>query len=156
MNYEELIVSAGEKIGIEGMRPNAAGVVTIGAEGLEIVISRDQADERILLQGSVGLLPEAAADGFCRMMLRANDGLRATDGATLSLSEADERILLVRSEPLAGLEVDGFINLLQRFANTLEAWEENLARFALIGPEIEARKDRTGHSLPDTINMIQA
>ena len=154
MNYEDLIVSAGEKLGIEGMRPNEAGVVAIGSENLEIVISWDQVADRVLVQGSLGTLPEAAADRFCRIMLRANDGLRATGGATLSLSEADDRILLVRSEPLTGLEVDGFIDLLQRFADTLGAWEENLAQFILVGPEIEARRSTAGSVIPHGVEIV--
>lgn len=154
MDFEDLIVSAGEKLGIEGMRPNDAGVVAIGSDTLQIVISWDQAADRVLLQGSFGMLPETAADSFCRMMLRANDGLRATGGATLSLSEADDRILLVRSEPLAGLEVDGFIDLLQRFADTLGVWEENLAQFSLVGPEINARRSAAGGVTPLGVDIV--
>lgn len=138
---DELCEGMCEKLGIDGLRPNAKGAFAISVDDIKVEFLHDETSGRLLVDAEIGDLPDDA-EVFRRRMLEANRLLQPTKGATLYLDSADGHAAACRSDPIASLDVDGYLKILEDFVNLIRAWRARREDFVLRGGEIDAPVDK--------------
>lgn len=142
MTIDELCAGLCEKLGIDGLRPDAKGAFAISVDDITVEFLFDEMSGRLLVDASIGDLFDGA-DFFCRRMLESNRLLGPTKGATLYLDPADGHAAACRSDLIAPLDIDGFLKILEDFVNLLREWRALRAEFEKIGGEIDAQIGET-------------
>ena len=86
-----------------------------------------QAEDRVLyVHSSVGLLSDDS-EALCREMLSANHFGRGTGGASLSLGDDQQEIILARCFETETLIVRHFADQLEAFVDTVADWMDRLS-----------------------------
>ena len=89
-------------------------------------IEIDRTNAVLVLSADIGVLPEASADHWCRLMLSINGQWRDTGGFRLGLSAADGMVSQSLVLPAAGLDLAHLRERLARFLEVLGAWRTML------------------------------
>lgn len=120
MTFEELMVEAGRRLGVDMVVHDGATQLTV--DGMEVSILEMPTIESVVLNAIVGDPPPQGLEALYRAMLEANYNFAGTAGATLSVDPSGGALVLTRLEPLALLDADRFLSLLEGFVNVLETW----------------------------------
>ena len=136
MTFDELVRAAGEKLGVELVTYDGMTQVTI--DDMAISVSEIAELDSVVLNGALGEPPPQGLAALYRAMLEANYGFAGTAGATLSVNPANGELTLTRLAPLALLDADGFLALLESFVNVLEAWRTLVADYCPAPAEVAA------------------
>ena len=142
MTFDDLMNEAGRKLGVELVTHD--GMTRLTIDDMEVSVLEIVALDAVALSGVIGepppqgLAPQGLAPLY-RAMLEANFNFAGTAGATLSVSPEDGALTLARLVPLACLDADAFLSILEGFVNVLEAWRKIVADY---------RPDATGEAPP--------
>lgn len=127
MVFEELVDAAGRRLGVAlAARDGAARLLV---DGMAVDVLDVAACGAVALRGAVGAPPPQGLAALHRAMLEANFGFAGTGGATLAVNPESGELTLERAAPLAGLDAEAFLALLERFVNVLEAWRTTVADY---------------------------
>lgn len=127
----------------ETLLPNDNGVLTLSDGECTFFIMVDANRTRLEVVGEVGALPESGREGCLRMLLGANCRFQGAKGATSSVLQDEDLVLLNRRERLDGLAPETLQAILKDFVDTLVEWRETLARYARVGPTRRRMCERT-------------
>ena len=125
--FAEIIAETGNLLGIDGFEPDAEGVCVIASE--EAVVSLlycPDAGDMVLVTAKLMDLP--SDDGNVLVAaLEANHRLEATKGATVSLDEEDNSLVLSMYLPLDLLTAEILVSRLEGFMAALLSLRERLS-----------------------------
>lgn len=127
MAFDELMNEAGRKLGVELVTHD--GMTRLTIDGMEVSVSEIAALDSVVLNGVIGEPPPQGLAPLYRAMLEANFDFAGTAGATLSVNPEDGTLTLARLAPLACLDADAFLSVLEGFVNVLEAWRKIVADY---------------------------
>lgn len=102
----------------------------IGGRRVHLFLEPDQhdrAEDRIVLRCEVVQLPAAASEAMCRLLLRANNLLTGTRGATLGLLGHDV-VLLSVSARILSLDAARLATLITGLLRQAERWAARIIR----------------------------
>lgn len=88
---------------------------------------QDRAEDRIVLRCDVSQLPADAPAALCRPLLRANNLMAGTRGATLGL-RGDDVVMLSASARLGSLDAARLATLISGLLRQAERWAMEIAR----------------------------
>jgi hypothetical protein len=131
---QQILGDFGKTIGLDDLELDAAGYCCLMIDNnLVINIEFEEPDARLLLYAKVGRPgPDRAA--ALTAILEANYLGRGTGGATLGLEPESGSIVLSRDLAIAGMDVPGFSDALERFVNTAEVWSKRLGEASASAP----------------------
>lgn len=127
MAFDELINEAGRKLGVELVTHD--GMTRLTIDDMEVSVLEIVALDAVALNGVIGEPPPQGLAPLYRAMLEANFDFAGTAGATLSVNPEDGALTLARLAPLACLDADAFLSVLEGFVNVLEAWRKIVADY---------------------------
>lgn len=127
MAFDDLMNEAGRKLGVELVAHD--GMTRLTIDDMEVSVLEIVALDAVALSGVIGEPPPQGLAPLYRAMLEANFNFAGTAGATLSVSPEDGALTLARLVPLACLDADAFLSILEGFVNVLEAWRKIVADY---------------------------
>lgn len=117
--FARLIGETGRLLGIDGLEPDAEGVVEFASDDADIaVIYSTEAEDVFLMTATAIPLPPQAGDSVLAA-LKANHGFKATRGCTISLDQEEGRLVLSEYLPLQCMTPESMIAVLERFTSVL-------------------------------------
>lgn len=125
MTFGGLIGSLGERLGVE--IEDAGGAAAVEIDGAAVILQ--DAGELLLLRAEVGELPEEGGDALLASAMRANFLYQGTGGSTLALDPDTGRLVIQKYNWLERLDPETVFAMLERFADTTDAWRRILADF---------------------------
>lgn len=123
----ELVGELGRQTGMPALALDANGICALSVEGrLVLHLFAEEGAEHAVLYAPLGPLPAEGQAALQRAMLEAN----AQDGipGALALDPHTGQAMLVRHDPLTGLDGAAFALLLERLVATALAWVERIGR----------------------------
>ena len=127
MTFEDLMAEAGRRLGVEIVVDEGATQLIV--DEMEVSILEMPELESVVLNGVVGEPPPQGLAELHKAMLEANYNFAGTAGSTLSVNPDGGALTLTRLVPLATLDADRFLSLLEGFVNVLEAWRKIVADY---------------------------
>lgn len=125
MTFGGLIGSLGERLGVE--IEDAGGAAAVEIDGAAVILQ--DAGELLLLRAEVGDLPEEGGEALLASAMRANFLYQGTGGSTLALDPDTGRLVIQKYNWLERLDPETVFAMLERFADTTDAWRRILADF---------------------------
>ena len=125
MTFGGLIESLGERLGVE--IEDAGGAAAVEIDGAVVILQ--DAGELLLLRAEVGDLPEEGGEALLASAMRANFLYQGTGGSTLALDPDTGRMVIQKYNWLERLDPETAFSMLERFADTTDAWRRILADF---------------------------
>ena len=113
------------------------GSIRLAFDGMVVSFRPSEDGTSLVTWAVVGALPPEGRETLLTEMMKAMFMGQATSGATLSLEEGTDRILLHRSDPLLPLEPASFMAQTDKFVNTLEHWQKLVADYPPAARQIE-------------------
>ena len=153
MEFKDLIAAFVTKYGIECL-DNANGAVVLDLDGLRVDLLDDHPTRSLIACAEIGRPPPDANGSFGSMMLQANFLLRATEGATLCQNPETGAYAMVRSFPLALMDVETLASGIESLANHTENWRKVLV--GINRAEDEALKQKGAQSEDSHHDMISS
>ena len=138
MEFKDLLKAFAAKYGVEGLDGADEGA-ELYVEGVRVELLNDSRTHSLIAYAEIGHPPPDADGAFGAMMLEANSLLRATEGATLCKNPETHAYALLRSFPMASIDVETLATGLESLASHTESWRKTLA-----GPRV-AESERTKH-----------
>ena len=138
MEFKDLLKAFAAKYGVEGL-DGADDVAELYVEGVRVELLNDSRTYSLIAYAEIGHPPSDADGAFGALMLEANSLLRATEGATLCKNPETHAYALLRSFPMASMDVETLAASLESLASHTESWRKTLAR-----PRV-AEAERTKH-----------
>ena len=142
MTFEDLMAEAGRRLGVDIVVDEGATQLIV--DEMEVSILEMPELESVVLNGVVGEPPPQGLAELHKAMLEANYNFAGTAGSTLSVNPDGGALTLTRLVPLATLDADRFLSLLEGFVNVLEAWRKIVADYR---PDESAPADAAGPSI---------
>ena len=139
MEFKDLLKAFAAKYGVEGLDGADEGA-ELYVEGVRVELLNDSRTHSLIAYAEIGHPPPDADGAFGAMMLEANSLLRATEGATLCKNPETHAYALLRSFPMASMDVETLAIGLESLASHTESWRKTLA-----GPRV-AEAERTKHA----------
>ncbi len=127
-SFKELMAQTADRLGFEdGLEPDEDGICEIVSEEADIVIMDcPDADGTVLVTAKLMDTPPGGSEVLMEA-LKANHRFAATKGASLSLDKDDDSLALSIYRPLASLDGDKMVALLEEFSGTLLALRKTLS-----------------------------
>ena len=127
---QQILGDFGKTIGLDDLGLDGAGYCCLMIDNdLVINIEFEEPDSRLMLYSVVGH-PGADRAASLTAIMEANYLGRGTGGAILGLAPESGAIVLSRDVPIAGMDVPGFSETLERFVNMAESWSKKLGEAA--------------------------
>ncbi len=125
--FAEIIAETGNLLGIDGFEPDAEGVCVIASEEAEVsLLYCPDAGDMVLVTAKLMDLP--SDDGNVLVAaLEANHRLEATNGATISLDEEENSLVLSMYLPLDLLTAEALVSRLEAFMAAFFSMKEKLS-----------------------------
>lgn len=127
MQFEELVKDLATRLNTEITVED--GACTLGVDDLSVTLMELPEVEAVAFTGEIGYPPPQGMEELYRAMLSANHLFRGTAGATISFNEQNGKFNLCWHSPIAVLDGEKFFKSLERFINTVEAWQKMLADY---------------------------
>lgn len=121
MELEELIAKFAEAANLDGVAP-VNGVWKFSADGNVFGATADEAGENVWLFGEINNVNPEKRDALVKAAMEANYFHRGTAGATFSLNPDTGALTLVASRRLDALDEEAFFAFVEKFVNSLSAW----------------------------------
>ena len=134
MELAELIGEFGRQIGLD-LKLDENGTCALAVDGMNVTIQDVSEAFAVGLWGKIGAPPPEGLRQLYEMMLDANHLFRATSGATISRDPESGDFYLCRLLDVRVLEPAEFFLAVEKFVNTLEAWQKVIADYR---PVVEA------------------
>ena len=135
---QQILGDFGKTIGLDGLELDGEGYCCLMIDNdLVINIEFDEPGVRLMLYSKLGR-PGPDRLAALTEIMEANYLGRGTDGATLGIEPGSGAIVLSREVPVAGIDVPGFSNALERFVNMAESWTKRLGEASSPAPPSEA------------------
>jgi len=142
MEFGDLLESLGKKLGLE-LAPDADGSCVLGVDDcMSVTIQSLEEMSRVAVWAKIGDPPPQGLERLLSAMLEANHLFQGTGGATIS-RDGEGTFFLCQLFQMNGLDDEAFFTALERFVNTLEAWQKMLEDYR---PDIAAPAE--GEALP--------
>lgn len=139
--FAHLIGETGRLLGIDGLEPDAEGVVEFASDDANIVlIHSEEVDNVFLMTATVIPLPPSSEDSILAA-LKANHGFKATKGCTVSLDSEGGRLVLSECLPIPPMTPESLISALERFTSVLLALRPVLEANAPLSSILDAVGD---------------
>lgn len=122
-----MIQELGEHLGLSGLELDETAACYLRFDDLLVCLEVDTAQEKLMIYAPVAELPETDREDLLLALLKANLFWGETDGATLAVSLATNKIILQGVLPLASLTSAALSNHLESFVNQAESWSVRLA-----------------------------
>lgn len=122
-----MIQELGEHLGLSGLELDETAACYLRFDDLLLCLEVDTAQEKMMIYAPVAELPETDREDLLLSLLKANLFWGETDGATLAVSLATNKIILQGALPLASLTSAALSNHLESFVNQAESWSVRLA-----------------------------
>ena len=115
------------RLGLESLEPDDDGICEIISEEADIVlIDCTEADGTVLVTAKLMDAPSGESDALTAA-LKANHRFVATKGATISIDPDDGSFALSLYRPVAALDGEKMVSLLEEFTATLLSLRKTLA-----------------------------
>ena len=128
MEFADLIKTLGERIGI-ALTPNEDGACILSVDDMTVIIQNVPEVFSIAFWGEIGEPPPQGQLLLQTAMLEANHLFHGTGGATISRDPDGGQYSLCRFLDSRCTDADAFVEVLEKFVNTLEAWRKLLADY---------------------------
>ena len=127
ITFTDIISETGKLLGIEDFEPDAEGTCVIASEEAEVsLLYCPDAGELVLVTAKIMDLPYDD-DHVLVAALESNHRLEATKGATISLDEEDNSLVLSIYLPLKLLTAETLVSRLEAFMTALFSLRERLS-----------------------------
>lgn len=139
MQLEMLMQQLAENADVPPFAANEDGGFDVEINAMPVSIQQTD-DGHIVLQAEVGVPPPNALEArerLYRVLLEAMFRGAGSGGATFSLDKASGTVFLHRIENAAALDYDGFMAILEPFADTLAQWRAIVAEFRPVAERME-------------------
>jgi len=128
MEFKDLIDALGKKLGLE-LEVSAEGDCTLGVDDMTLTIQHLEEVDVVAVWGKIASAPPQGQEQLYAAMLEANHLFKGTGGATISREQDSGDFFLCRVDEMKSLDSDQFVDRLERFVNTLEAWQKLVADY---------------------------
>ena len=146
MQFEELIQGLAEKMGVGSeIEVDDEQRCFLEFDDMGVVIQGVDAAEAVVLLSPIGMPPPENPAQLYRSLLEANYLFQGTSGATLSVEPERGGVNLCRQLDARMLDVEGLMQALDAFLNTLAAWKAYLEGYR---PDAEADGASAGEGTP--------
>ena len=148
MEYSELMKELGARLELEEFQPDEEGNYRMCIDDAVVTFVELPAGGLLNTVAKIGELPEEGGDALCRVLLSAMAPAAAADAYSFYLATDGKSICLRRTDALPGITADGFLEVLERYADALAEWRKAIGDFRqalpTIGRELErqAQEDR--------------
>lgn len=121
------LAELGKEAGIDGLKLNEHHLCAFryGKE-LEFIIELPPESPIVYLYSPMAELPAEHRDTFFEKLLKANFFCLETNGATFSIDERSNRIIISFGQPIDQIDNLVFKNIVGNFLETAEHWKEQL------------------------------
>lgn len=128
MDFEDLIKGLGARLGIE-LSSNSDGTCVLSVDDMTVILQNIPEVFSTGFCGEIGEPPPQGQLALQTAMLEANHFFRGTGGATISRDSENGKYYLCRVFDSRVTDIDAFVDSLEKFVNTLEAWRQLLADY---------------------------
>lgn len=127
-DFARLVKAAGDVLGIEGLEPDAGGVVEFVSEEASVTVMHcPDAGDMVLFSAQIAPAPEYDAAAAWREALAANTSdATASLGAAISIDPDDGSFFFSLYRPLRLLTTDSFLSTLEGFSSSLLSIRDRL------------------------------
>ena len=133
MDLEEITKGIAAKLGLEGFAVNN-GRAIFEMDGMPVMLS--ESDDAILISGLIcDAEPPDCGAHFANMLLGANLTLFADKPVAFARNEASGAYFLVERLAKDTINIDGFCETLEAFANLQEDWRRTVEAFRPVAEE---------------------
>lgn len=134
MEFTEILTELGKALGLE-LSPDSEGACVLGVDDhMSVTIQNLDEVSRLAVWAKIGEPPPQGLERLLSAMLEANHLFQGTGGATIS-RDGEGNFFLCQLFDLRCLDGKDFTDALERFVNTLEAWQRMLEDYR---PDAEA------------------
>lgn len=155
MELSELLSALGQHIGLD-LTLDEAGSCALSIDEMNVMIQDVSEAYAVGFWGKIGAPPPQWQKQLYEMMLDANHLFRATAGATISRDPESGDFYLCRLLDVRCLDVENFISALEKFVNTLEAWQKVLADYRPVAEALETSSAESGGASEPPQSMMGA
>lgn len=124
--FTRLIEQFGACIGIPALAADERGHCALRFDDRIVGIQQPLESDRMVVYTVIGDMPALDTTTQLRALLRANLFWLGTAGATLSLDENENKLVLAQSWALTEIDLDEFNRQLELFLDTADAWSTRL------------------------------
>ena len=136
-HFQRLIKMFGEHIGVPCLEPHPQGLCSLRFDDrVTIDLEYNEEQDALLISSLVGVLKQKESKLFYDELLEANLLWGGTGGATIGVDPASLTVFLCYQEPLKGISLEQFQQLVKRFSDTALFWNQRLAE----GPKQKKRR----------------
>ena len=124
MEFEDLLKPLAAACGIERLEPDETHMVHLGDDGRSLTIVGDPETRMVVLFSEIGDLPQRGREAFYEQALKANWLFQGGGGATLAINPDSGALSLNQALPMAALDGELFVRLVQGFLGFLLHWRQ--------------------------------
>lgn len=146
MEYNELMHGFAAKCGVPDL-DLANGAAALEIDGMTVGFFHDPAADEITVVAEIGFPPPDADGPFGGMMLKANYLYNGTGGAVICQNPETGAYAVMRSHPLAQLDVETFARAVGALIDTADRWRDVLSG-AAAAEEAKAEQDADAPEAP--------
>ena len=139
MEYTELMRGFAVRFGVADL-DTGNGAAALEIDGLSVGFIHDAETDELMVVAEIGFPPPDADGPFGSMMLKANYLYNGTDGAIICQNPGTGAYAVMRSYPLAQLDVETFVQAAEALINTAERWKDILSG-ASLAEDAKAERD---------------
>lgn len=129
MELKDLMNVFAEKFAIEGLEPDGEGGYHLSFDGMAVNFLEEPKTNSLVIVSPFAEKPIEGTDRLAEILLGANYLFAATSGNTIAFDSANKTYVLQRREPLAMLDSESFIAVVEDFANALEDYKKLVEDF---------------------------
>lgn len=122
-----LLQDFGNSIGIADLQVDEDARCNLMFDDIAVSFELSKNERSVYIYSYLADAPDTDAGYFYAGLLDANYLFKGTDGATLGVEADSRRIVLIREEKLAPLQLAEFEAILEEFVNLAETWKQTLA-----------------------------
>lgn len=127
MEFSDLLQTLSEKTGVElSVEDNSCSVAF---DDMEVTMLELPELQILCTYAEIGNPPPEKLEELLGAMLEANFQFKGTAGSTISRNPETDSFFLCRYDALQMLDGDSFMQMLEKFVNTLDTWRQLVANF---------------------------
>lgn len=127
MEFSDLVQALSERTGVELVVEDNS--CSVAFDEMEVTMLELPELQTLCTYAEVGNPPPEKLEELLGAMLEANFQFRGTAGSTLSRDPETGSFFLCRYDALQMLDGDSFMQMLEKFVNTLETWRQLVENF---------------------------
>ncbi len=139
MTFANLLEALSKTIGVPV--EDAGGAAAINVDGTTIILQ--DAGELLLIRADLGEIPQYGREALLASAMEANFLYQGTGGSTLALNPDDGHLNIHKYNWLERLDPESTFNLLENFADTVNAWSNLIEDYRPVAQASSERPEDT-------------